>query len=95
MIRLNVRCCCQPTKILGTLPVLDPAADWIRTMPAERPKVRLPDRSAIAAPAQYVEIRIRSFTRVDGVQERAIYSDDRSLEFWHKLPAFREGDQIG
>lgn len=87
-MRVNVRCCCQPLKILGTLEVS--GVSHPRLMVREKfelPRPSLHPTVSNSAPCH--ELKIMTF--VDGQHhERAIYSDDRPIEFWRKIPGFIE-----
>ena len=100
MPRLNVRCCCQPQKILGTLDVASPIGGnlvqkvhvTLTHRVAESPKPAWP--AIIITSNQYETIELRLFFMFDehgaSTEEWAIYSDDRPLEFWRKLNGFQE-----
>ena len=108
MTRLNVRCCCQPTKILGTMEVPSPIAErggFFKIF--SRPKW-LTDGYFSSEPdnIQTVEVRcliLRGFS--DDVRryeakpmpldtEMAVYAEERPIEFWRTLPGFRESDEV-
>lgn len=91
-MRMNVRCCCQPQKVLGTLEVPRLNADHFVVQ--ERLSCSAlfslnTDSISKAVPTH--EIKVRVFHDYSsGYHERAIYSDDRPLEFWRKIPGFIE-----
>lgn len=100
-MRLNVRCCCQPTKILGTLDVnpTDFAARVIRirTMEANVPPAKWGEtlnagKSLFKVHVERIEIR--DFRHTIFRVEPAVYSEDRPVEFWRGLPSFKEGDAV-
>lgn len=95
-VRLNVRCCCQPTKILGTMEVSSRAFECKRILIA--PPLPLVSQSARSSEAQEVptpaEVSIRRIELGGGNREWAIYTEDRGIEFWRRIPSFREGDQV-
>lgn len=81
-VRLEVRCCCQPQKIFGTLEVPDDRA-WDGgsfEVPIRRPEGAI----------EVETIRIRGFSFIPGEWDVAVYSDDRPLEFWRQIPTFKE-----
>jgi hypothetical protein len=90
-MRLEVRCCCQPTKLFGTLPVPTGAiergcfdvvvANTTRWWEADDPS---------ASAFEKHSVQIRKFQTIGGITRLAIYSEDRPIEFWRKLPGFQE-----
>lgn len=81
MIRLNVRCCCQPQKILGTYQVSEVMRRWIAVPLMTDDGVRI----------EKLEVRdFYDYSSGERKLERAIYSDDRPLEFWRQLPGFAD-----
>jgi hypothetical protein len=74
MPRLNVRCCCQPQKILGTLEVA-----------SLYPNQRLAARRGIVE----IEVRAFC-NAGEMEYEFAVYSDDRPIEFWRQFASFQE-----
>lgn len=91
-----VRCCCQPQKILGWLELPEGLPSGYEITMATVPPLRLADfpcASAVdpaAMPAiNFEKIRLRSYGR-PGQWEIAVYSDDRPIEFWRKVPGFIE-----
>lgn len=79
---LNVRCCCTPTKILGTMPWAD-----------GREQLLFARMSPDGVITKHT-VRVRHFRHEDGTNELAVYGDDRGLEFWRKVPGFKEGDYV-
>lgn len=95
MPRLNVRCCCQPTKILGTLEVPE---GW---QALKAINLRRYDGGLEVLEIREIVLGARSelvekYSRVPlpALTERAVYSEDRPIEFWRKVPGFREGDAV-
>ena len=88
MTRINVRCCCRPEKILGTLEVDDPKQDHFEVL--RRPEAITAD--AGYGPLLTDTVEIRDIYRYGGegeyLEERAIYSDDRPPEFWISVAGF-------
>lgn len=76
---LNVRCCCQPTKILGQLPVSDPSPSHFRVVDSD-------------GQGHLIEIReVWDYLSKGGMtHESAIYSEDRPIAFWRTIPGFVE-----
>lgn len=93
MVRLNVRCCCQPTKIFGTLEVEDFCRE--RILLQMKPVVTEAAEEVPARdPLPVAEIK-KIFLKADTdfmLEEYAVYSDDRPLEFWRSVEGFIEGD---
>lgn len=104
MTRLNVRCCCQPEKILGTME--------LPTAVARHPtQIRVPflangqvgfglidewtatfGHPNLHTSTVVIELRtFRDFTFPGNHlrEELAVYSDDRPVEFWKQFPSFR------
>ena len=94
--RLNVRCCCQPERVFGTLEV--PAVDTKWAFPLYR-KTSTEQFDPNAIPSykdiEYAYCREIVGTRDDPtVREVAVYSEDRPIEFWREIETFIEGDQV-
>jgi hypothetical protein len=72
-----VRCCCQPTRIFG----------FLRLERDHGPTVTVTDVFG----AQQV-LELKRYCAGGGFinDERAIYSDDRPIEFWRSIPGFVE-----
>ncbi len=93
MHRLNVRCCCQPQKILGTLELRSLALRQEVYIPPEYPSIwSKPEAiNEIVQVPPYETIVLRQFYHLaTGELELAVYSDDRPIEFWRKFKGFRE-----
>ncbi len=93
-----VRCCCVPNKILGFLRVAEGSKTGVRTltlpdMYGERHKVevrRIQERVTLNVDDPYKPGIYASYKVGDFIDELAIYSDDRTVEFWRKMPHFME-----
>lgn len=92
-MRVNVRCCCDPNIVIGTLEVgrAEPCFFF--------PKVKISygvydntvDYSAVTIPK--LEIARVAFPNT-GAHEYAVKSGDRPDEFWDTLVSFRRGDRV-
>lgn len=97
MYRLNVRCCCQPQKILGTLevPSLNPIQRF--TIMTLAPRYAAPRYAgADATEIKYHTIQLKYFCQGlngDDSGELAVYSDDRPIEFWRQFKGFIEASK--
>lgn len=97
MARLNVRCCCQPQKILGTLELthLRPGPQHLCAR-MEYPRLAdlveyIGDGKGILPSIPYEQIELRYCRDPNQSKlEIAVYSDDRPIEFWRKFSSFRE-----
>lgn len=90
-MRLNVRCCCQPTKIFGTLEVPEAAIKRRLYM------IATAEIAAAKYPSQitYIKhhcIQIKQFGSHWPLEEAI--TDNRPIEFWRKIPGFKEGDEV-
>lgn len=98
-MKYNVRCCCQPQKIFGTLDIPAVTARFPREVNVNLRIPVTPLVSLSAPPAceygtdvlwttnfEVVVFRLRWFGR----DELAVYSDDRPIEFWRGIPGFEE-----
>lgn len=85
---LNVRCCCRPQKILGTLEIDDLHLSF--TVAIARPISTGPTWPREWVAFDYHRIELRHYQGFDEETEIAVYSDDRPIEFWRQLPNFRE-----
>ena len=92
MKRLNIRCCCQPQKILGSMEVPNDIAKTAGEFVAkERVSVVSSfkhEKYLLKSPKVH-RIQIRAFTNGDKV-ESAVYSEDRPIEFWKNVESFEE-----
>jgi hypothetical protein len=103
MTRYPVRCCCNPLQLLGYLDLhreglcdgataivyeryMPPAASFFSLDPDAKPFVMLGGRR------HQIELRrIRGLDQTDKfIDEIAVYSDDRPIEFWRKIHGFSE-----
>lgn len=101
MKTVNVRCCCQPEKIIGTLDLSEGTIERRRFWVFERP---WPKRFVTADASLGLDeiqpfnsdrylIVLKNFSHADNAGDRrevAVYSDDRPIEFWRKLHSFKE-----
>jgi hypothetical protein len=94
MHRLNVRCCCEGEKILGTLDlaILQPV-QRIYVLPVSEGWTPNDD------PMGFVDIEVHTIQLKEislprGRTEIAVYSDDRPIEFWRRLSGFKEGNRV-
>ena len=96
-MKYPVRCCCEPQKILG---YIDLPRD--RYGDGERTRVKtMPMLSVTAFPKSGEKpVAMRSTDEIIilrryrdyavGIDEMAVYSDDRPIEFWRKIVGFME-----
>ncbi len=108
MIRVNVRCCCQPQKILGTLEVPHAAngqvwrsrfqeAFFAAMVREELPKLvptgSIPMDATTSIKTKIIKLKM---FHGDGAydEEVAVYSEERPLEFWRQFYGFKEGDAV-
>ena len=93
-----VRCCCQPLKIFGWLTMPAGLLPRCRVRVREKSMRRLldpvPDPRVPVAPLHF--IKLREFADPEnGIDEIAVYSDDRPIEFWRTIEGFRENGPDG
>jgi hypothetical protein len=98
-MRYNVRCCCEPNKILGTLELDGMMAARARSLGGLRIfALNSLSFSALADPdtvpfIETVDVHIRPFVtygRGISMSEDAVYSDDRPVDAWARVPGFIE-----
>jgi len=96
-VRLNVRCCCQPKKILGTLEVPDGVLEARRELAIRLGPYPCLSESHAAPfdqqpkPVDFEFVKLRVFSPGHGAPpELAVYSDDRPVEFWRGVQGFEE-----
>lgn len=83
-----VRCCCQPQKIFGFIPLEAGSRTYqIVNRYGETHEIELRTSRTCSAPT-FVESRDGYLEMVS--DEIAIYSDDRPIEFWRTIPSFVE-----
>lgn len=105
-MKLNVRCCCKPKKILGTLEVrqsITKAGNYTIPVPSvsSRAAEFTPD-GVEPTPLRMVPVTLKVMKFSEGLvknadgswyyrtSELAIYSDDRGVAFWRNIPGFTE-----
>ena len=89
MASYPVRCCCTPTKILGHLDLPDGLRDGQRYRIVERaPLTKRP--YGRASSVRMHDAVLRRYRKADNnVDEIAIYSDDRPINFWRNIYGLR------
>jgi len=93
--RVNVRCCCQPTKVLGTMEIPETikSPTTFRAVPVTAmPRAPLPNGDA-----EFVShvIRVEEVVLDSGrKRELAVYAEERPIEFWRQFASFKEGDRV-
>jgi hypothetical protein len=102
-MKYPVRCCCQPQKILGYLELPDwlkPGSRWVLMVDDRKTGRAL--SAAAWTPADPVGPTFRGLpVRLEAVvmqyrdlesdvDELAVYSDDRPIEFWRIIHGFEE-----
>lgn len=86
MSRLNIRCCCTPQKILGSLPWPGWPANVAGT---HRAFLVEPGAAYAGQRIETVIVEIRQFVDPDEpYTEWAIYGDDKPVEFWQKIRGY-------
>lgn len=96
MRRVEVRCCCQPARLLGTLPIPDNAQSWsypvCKASRVTSPQALLRAASAGAKP-ETLTLELQKFAViVDGrsVTGIALKADGVPLEKLRRIPGFIE-----
>lgn len=92
---IAVRCCCQPTKVVGFLRVSDRQAAGpaivVLTREPYTPYPRADGLPTVSVEAVQVPIREMGAMGSDGYSsEYAVYSDDHPIEFWRSVKGFVE-----
>ncbi len=97
-MRYPVRCCCEPTKLYGHIELPGPARRSGDAFVVERAE-RLPRPRSIreildGQPSMMPGLRRHrmELKRVvgPGLDEIAVFSDDRPIEFWRNIVGFEE-----
>lgn len=88
-MRINVRCCCNPSLVYGTLPW--DGRSWkvrfVEMIPYQPPSAN----SKFESPIYELEVD----TLIEGgVKEFAYKSNDYPIELFRKLQGFIEGDRV-
>lgn len=97
--RLNVRCCCQPTKILGTMEVpssmTSPGTFRVLLRSSLGPLAEWkPQELSSEQPIKTEVLKTATIAGFRGEPELAVYGEERPMEFWRQIPTFREGDRV-
>lgn len=91
-MKINVRCCCQPVKIFGTLEIDGPVQDGARVTLMKPVAGHSMCLHNVTQPS-FSNVLIKRFVDPDhGTEELAIYSEERPVEFWRGVKGFIEGD---
>jgi len=91
MVKLNVRCCCTSTKILGTLEAPNDIAKKKGSF-----VILEKHREVVSILTHVVKTKLvgQSFMNKRGDKtvkhEMAVYSQNRSVEFWRNIDNFKE-----
>lgn len=96
--KYEVRCCCQPRKVFGTLsgPVLDAPGRFKVRLKSYYEKflksTHLPHQPSVKIfDYQEVEVKVMYLDPGFGMKSiLAIYSEDRPIEFWRDVVGFEE-----
>ncbi|WP_137921681.1 hypothetical protein [Hydrogenophaga sp. 2FB] len=94
MSRLNIRCCCQPEKVLGSLPW----SGWPANQNGLYRRFLLEPTGELnpCSRLETVVVEIRRFYEPDAPEkEWAIYGDDRPIEFWQRIRGYLPPQQPG
>ena len=105
MKRMEVRCCCTPNKLLGTLPVPDAAGPGARIVyQVMKPRVRVPDPGAAPEGRRPPQIAFevtrwaeRRFGRdgcVNSTEGVALKHENVTLETLRLIPGFIEAKPV-
>lgn len=91
--RLNVRCCCKPSKILGTLP--DPGPDspgiMIRLAPDLFETLVTPENDPYLSGLVPLPIDTYcEYEKTGEIRERSFKSNDYPIEVLRQIPGFEE-----
>lgn len=86
-VLLEVRCCCEPKKLLGWLPVQYPYMTHVRYWLPE--KVPFTD-AHIGGEGKYIEMPLCEYAGEDLVVYRAVKSEGIPIELLRAIPAFKE-----
>lgn len=86
-----VRCCCEPLKIFGFLPLpRGPAKHSVVDRFGVPHRIELRPIRLVMRESFDLYFRDRMVEPVISEEEVAIYSDDRPIEFWRTIPDFVE-----
>lgn len=81
MVWLAVRCCCTPSKVIGFLQV--------RANDVAGSDIKVGEH--LVSIRKSTKALINEATDISEYQtERAVYSEDRPIEFWRTMPGFVE-----
>lgn len=90
---LAVRCCCQPQKIIGFLPVNEESMRvGIMNVTSGKRSI-FSSENVSSAPKVLYEAAMRHHQvelKIYGMGELAVYSDDKPIDFWRTIDNFVE-----
>ena len=94
-MRYPVRCCCEPTKLYGVIELPDGVREGTTTIVRERPSIPAnwltQEKPMVTSDGNIHSIKLmRVVDHRSGLDEVAVYSDDRPIEFWRKIIGFTE-----
>lgn len=98
MKRIEVRCCCQPQKLLGTLPVPDmtkpgTSVSFVMMKPPSRSIASVKSSASGMQAPRKVELPIESFTDMTGAHPKygiAVKADGMTVAQLRLIPGFIE-----
>lgn len=99
-MKLNVRCCCDGTRILGTLQVEEGAryTQTVRIFIEPRTidvwTVSKKEPEAVPCEPSTDTATLKTLSGPGHHRELAVYSDDRPIEFWRRVAGFVEGERV-
>src|SRR5215831_6329061 len=93
-MRYAVRCCCMPVKVMGWLDLPKDCPDKLTIALFQSVPLNFwnlsPEEQVHHSPIQNLQavIELKTYVHLSGSWERAVYSDDRPLSFWKRIPGF-------
>ncbi len=90
-VKMEVRCCCDPSRLLGYLPVQYPLMSFVRywvsksAMPVEGFTCDLP-----SAKMRYVELSLAFYAPIGETPYRCVKADGVTMELLRSIPEFVE-----
>lgn len=96
MKRIDIRCCCAPGKLLGSLPVRDDtrAGEVVRFVVMKPRTYAAPDRNRVAAQSvPEVSLTVEAFTDLSGAHPKfgiALKAEGVTVETLRRIPGFIE-----
>ncbi len=90
-VKMEVRCCCDPSRLLGYLPVQYPLMNWVRFwVPLTGARHVEFTCDLPSAKMRYVELSLAFYAPIGETPYRCVKADGVTMELLRSIPEFVE-----